>query len=289
MDRSRAGSEVLEGSIKEGVGVLQPSTVAPFLKWAGGKRWFVEKCAHLIPLSFRNYIEPFLGSGAVFFHVAPRHGFLSDKNAELVETYQVVRDDWESVLDELTIHHRKHSASHYYRVRSSKPRLSVKKAARFIYLNRTCWNGLYRVNKHGSFNVPVGTKLNVILPTDNFAAVAGLLRKMTIHSCDYLDAISRAEKEDFLFVDPPYVTKRHNGSFIKYNEKLFAWNDQIALRDALVGARRRGAKILATNANNKVIRRLYENDFDVTTATRSSVISGANEGRGRCSELVIRA
>ena len=281
MEISRSDSEVETASIN--------GRVAPFLKWAGGKRWFVETCARLLPQSFGRYIEPFLGSGAVFFHLSPANGVLSDKNRQLIETYEAIRDDWQGVLKELSWHHERHCRVHYYDIRNQRPRSPVRRAARFIYLNRTCWNGLYRVNLDGKFNVPIGTKTNVVLPTDDFAAVASLLRPMTLLVADYREAISNAKKGDLLFVDPPYVTKRHSGAFIKYNERLLSWDDQVALRDCLIEAKRRGARIVATNANNKAIRRLYEDDFEIIAASRSSVISGDPEGRGRRSELVIRA
>jgi|SRR5579864_133812 len=261
--------------------------LTPFLKWAGGKRWFVEKRATLLPAKFDRYLEPFLGGGAVFFHMTPRAGILSDKNPELIEAYQTVRDSWEAVFAELLVHDKKHSKTYYYSIRDRKFRSSIRRAARFIYLNRTCWNGLYRVNLRGAFNVPIGTKTKVVLPTDDFAAIASLLRPMTLAVADYKETIAVAKKGDFLFIDPPYVTKRHSGAFIKYNEKLFSWSDQIALRDCLVAAKNRKAMIVATNADNKVIRRLYENDFNIATASRASVISGDAASRGRRSELII--
>ena len=261
--------------------------VVPFLKWAGGKRWFVEARPRLIPTTYNTYIEPFLGSGAVYFHVAPTKGILADNNEALIETYAAIREDWEAVVDELRIHHEQHSKQYYYKVRDQRPRIPARRAARFIYLNRTCWNGLYRVNLDGKFNVPIGTKTNVLLPTDNFEGVARMLDTVVLLTGDFQKTIELAGKGDFVFVDPPYVTKRHNGAFIKYNEKLFAWDDQIALRDALVQAKKRDVKILATNSNNKVVRRLYENDFNVSTTSRSSVISGTAASRGRSSELII--
>jgi len=263
--------------------------VVPFLKWAGGKRWFVQSYASHFPHSFNRYVEPFLGSAAVFFFLSPENGIIADRNSELIETYRAVRDDWRAVSQLLEEHNSKHCKSYYYKLRDKySPRSSVRRAALFIYMNRTCWNGLYRVNRNGKFNVPIGTKSNVVLATDDFQAVAELLRGMTIKVADFKKTIALAGRGDFVFVDPPYVTKRHNGSFIKYNEKLFAWEDQVALRDCLALASQRGAKILATNANNKLIRRLYEQEFDVATVSRGSVISGDVGSRGRCTELLIR-
>jgi DNA adenine methylase len=130
----------------------------PFLKWPGGKRWFVTHYADLIPRAFGRYVEPFLGSGAVFFHLKPKKALLADSNSELIETYKAVKHDPDSVLAHLRRHHRDHCHEHYYQVRDAMPRTPTTRAARFIYLNRTCFNGIYRVNLDGTFNVPIGTK-----------------------------------------------------------------------------------------------------------------------------------
>ena len=158
---------------------------SPFLKWAGGKRWLTETLYNLPLPPFTRYIEPFLGSGAIFFHLRPSQSVLSDLNRELIDTYCAIRDDWRAVFRRLVIHQDKHSKSYYYRVRSTEPADKDERAARFIYLNRSCWNGLYRVNRAGKFNVPIGTKTQIVLPTDNFSDVANILTHTQLHAGDF--------------------------------------------------------------------------------------------------------
>ncbi|MFC1537059.1 DNA adenine methylase [Pseudomonadota bacterium] len=262
-------------------------SVPPFLKWAGGKRWLVSSHSHIFPARFNRFIEPFLGSGAIFFSLKPEAGILSDVNPCLVETYQTVKsfpNEIQSLLEEA---HLRHSKDYYYQVRSDVPDDSISRAARFIYLNRTCWNGLYRVNRKGEFNVPIGTKDNVLLDTDNFAAVSKLLKNVEIINCDFEMTINRASEGDLLFVDPPYTVKHNNNGFVKYNENLFSWDDQVRLRDALLNAKHRGVQIISTNADHQSIHELYDNGFEIRPISRSSVLSGDASFRGKVSELLI--
>lgn len=175
--------------------------VVPFLKWAGGKRWLTAAHSNIFPSHFKHYYEPFLGSGAVFFSILPSEATLSDINPELIACYSAVRDNWSSVKSHLEIHHEKHSKEYYYLVRQEKPRELAARAARFIYLNRTCWNALYRVNLKGEFNVPIGTKTNVLLDTDNFEEISNYLRRATIANLDFEKVIDRAEKDDLIFAE----------------------------------------------------------------------------------------
>lgn len=261
----------------------------PFLKWAGGKRWLVADYPKLFRFWDERYIEPFLGSGAAYFHVRPARALLSDMNKSLVRTYCALRDDWSAVLASLQSHAERHSRQYYYEIRDDDRELGdAEEAAKFIYLNRTCWNGLYRVNKQGRFNVPIGTKESVILGSDNFSATADLLRNAEIICCDFEETIDRALEEDFLFVDPPYTVQHNLNGFIKYNQHLFSWNDQIRLRDALIRADRRGARILMTNADHESIRDLYGGVFHLESVSRSSVLAGRGGIRGGVTELLIR-
>lgn len=259
----------------------------PFLKWAGGKRWFVHNHIDVLPDNYNRYIEPFLGSGAVFFSLSPDQAILSDINPELIDVYQAIKHDWQKVERYLVQHHNRHSHDYYYKIRASKPRKLHTKAARFIYLNRTCWNGLYRVNMLGKFNVPIGTKSNVLLDTDDFASVSMALANVTLSVCDFEITIDKAQSGDLIFVDPPYTVKHNHNGFIKYNEKLFSWDDQERLCNALVRARSRGASIVMTNANHPSVRKLYKNDFKLRKVLRPSVISGRPEHRKTTSELIV--
>lgn len=259
----------------------------PFLKWAGGKRWLASAYAELLPASYKRYYEVFLGGGAVFFSMRPKQATLSDLNEELIECYSVLRDEWESVVDRLHHHQNHHSKDYYYEVRSSKPRLLANRAARFIYLNRTCWNGLYRVNLKGEFNVPVGTKTNVLLEADNFEKLSALLKKTELLAADFEEVIDKAHSGDFIFADPPYTVRHNFNGFVKYNEKIFRWEDQVRLRDCLVRASNRGCFVLLTNANHPSVIELYENDFELISLSRNSVIAADSKNRGMYEELVV--
>lgn len=259
----------------------------PFLKWAGGKRWLASAYGDLLPANYNRYFEVFLGSGAVFFSMRPTQATLSDINEELIECYSILRDEWQNVVEQLQHHHLNHSKDYYYEVRGSKPKLLANRAARFIYLNRTCWNGLYRVNLKGKFNVPVGTKTNVLLGTDNFEELAALLKKTELLAADFEEVIDKACSGDFIFADPPYTVRHNLNGFVKYNEKIFRWEDQVRLKDCLVRARNRGCLVLLTNANHPSIIDLYENDFELISLSRSSVIAADSKNRGMYEELVI--
>ena len=251
----------------------------PFLKWAGGKRWLAETFCELQLPAYSRYIEPFLGSGAVFFNIRPAQSVLSDLNHALINTYRAIRDDWASVVFGLEAHQARHSRAYYYRVRSSQPTDKFERAARFIYLNRTCWNGLFRVNSNGQFNVPIGTKSQVVLATDNFKDIAALLANARLHAGDFMWAIDQARGGDLVYVDPPYTINHDKNGFLKYNQRLFAWEDQVRLHKALLAARRKGAFIIVSNAHHKSIRDLYRQTFRVITLRRFSRISGTNAGR----------
>ncbi len=260
----------------------------PFLKWAGGKRWLVDNHLYLLQTEYNSFIEPFLGSGAAFFKLTPQSAILSDKNADLIETYIAIKQDWKKVKSKLNFHHNRHSKDYYYKVRSSRPRDPAYKAAKLIYLNRACWNGLYRVNLKGQFNVPIGTKTNIVLESDDFEKTAALLSNTQIFNCDFETSIDKAKSNDLVFVDPPYTVKHNHNGFIKYNEALFSWDDQIRLRNCIERAIGRGAKVLVTNANHDCIKELYKNIGNKINLTRASVISGKSNYRGKYEELVIK-
>lgn len=261
--------------------------LVPFLKWAGGKRWLIPHAEAIFPTTYDRYIEPFLGGGAIFFHLQPGKAILTDLNSELIDTYRAIRDDWRLVRRYLATHQKHHSPSYYYEMRAAKPRSVAARAARMLYLNRTCWNGLYRVNLKGEFNVPIGTKTSVLLETDNFPVLADLLENSTIEHKDFEWAIDQAGEGDFVFVDPPYTVKHNLNGFIKYNETLFAWADQIRLRDAVDRAVDRGAKVLVLNAAHESIKGLYS-AYDFEEVSRTSVLSGDPTYRGKFDELMVR-
>lgn len=263
--------------------------LAPVLKWAGGKRWLVgREASEFVPLEFERLVEPFAGGAAVFFHLAPKRAWLNDINADLIDTYRALAGEWEAVVQRLGHHQKRHGSSYYYEVRSSRPRSLAGRAAKFLYLNRTCFNGLYRVNLKGEFNVPVGTKSAVLLDEDDFPEVSVRLRRTKLTSWDFEKVINRVGRGDFVFADPPYTVRHNLNGFIKYNEKLFSWADQERLREALFRAKSRGAQVVLSNADHESIRELYRGAVDIRAVARRSVMAAQSYDRKLTTELLIR-
>lgn len=261
----------------------------PFLKWAGGKRWLVQSGQLLKPARFDRLVEPFLGGAAIFFGLEPETALLSDVNPELVHLYTTVRDDPDGLAHVLRWHHEKHSKEHYYKTRAKSYKDPIWRAARTLYLNRTCWNGLYRVNRDGAFNVPIGTKTAVISIEEDFSEIARVLARARIRCCDFEGTIEESGSGDFLFVDPPYTVKHNMNGFIKYNEQIFSWDDQIRLREALEGAIQRGASVVVANADHASLRELYIDSFDYTPVSRMSVLAGKSTARTATTEALFSA
>lgn len=260
----------------------------PFLKWAGGKRWLVSGHGELFRTGSRRLVEPFAGSAAVFFHMEPESAVLADANVELVETYCVVRDDPSGVETALREHQARHSADHYYEVRSQSPGSPVERAARLIYLNRTCFNALYRVNRRGEFNVPKGSKDSVVHKDDDFVLWSRVLAVAEIVAQDFELTISNAGAGDLLYVDPPYTVKHNNNNFVKYNEHMFSWSDQERLARCLAAAAERGALIILSNADHESIIELYPDDvWNQMVVGRHSVLASSSSRRRPTTELVV--
>lgn len=233
-----------------------------------------------------RYIEPFLGGGAVFFHLSPSSAILSDVNPRLINTYRAIQQDWEAVWNELKRLQVKHSKEFYYEERSRNRKTMHTRAAQFLYLNRTCWNGLYRENLTGKFNVPIGTKTQVVMPDDDFEGTSKVLQNATLGNCDFEETLLEARKGDLVFLDPPYTTAHNTNGFVKYNQNIFSWDDQVRLQRCAIAAKRRGAKVVLTNANHQSILELYSDVGEPEIVSRSSVISGKNSARGSTTEVL---
>jgi len=259
----------------------------PFLKWAGGKRWLVQHYAGFLPRRFNRYIEPFLGSGAVFFYLLPHRATLADSNVELVDTYRVLKETPQKIHNRLKLFQERHCPDFYYRIRTSIPNNPIERAVRFIYLNRTCFNGLYRVNRHGIFNVPMGSKTVIEFPDGYFEGVSAALRHAVLRVSDFEAIIDQAKTGDFLYVDPPYTVMHNNNNFIKYNANLFSWDDQIRLASAIKRAANRGALIMLSNADSRSVRMLYRHFGNHYHLERSSMLTSNSEFRGKTTELLI--
>lgn len=266
-----------------------PNQISPFLKWAGGKRWLAMYYAYLFPQTYDRYLEPFLGGGAVFFFLHPSTAILSDSNAQLIECYQQLRDNPTEFGKHMRRHQRQHlnDDAYYYAIRAKSMRKPLTRAAQFLYLNRTCWNGLYRVNLNGIFNVPKGTKTRVVFDEESFDEYAEVLQGAKIKCSDYEKTIAMAKKGDFLFVDPPYTVKHNFNGFAKYNETIFSWADQIRLRASLAAASERGVKILLCNAHHESVLELFSDLGTTHVLNRRSIIAGEPTYRSAVTEIAI--
>ena len=262
---------------------LDRARATPFVKWAGGKRGLVPEIVKLLP-EFEDYWEPFVGGGAVFFALDSRirKAHLSDINLDLMLTYKMLLKRPEDVVSALREHERKHNARHYLHVRNKQhdQQDPVLLAARFIYLNKTCYNGLYRVNKHGRFNVPIGRhKKPLICDADNLMAVSQVLKKAELSVCSFDEIKPKAG--DLVYCDPPY-----DGTFTGYTGAGFDDSDQKALRDACETWQGDGVKVIVSNSNTDLIRRLYE-DFTLREVSMPRNINSNGDGRGKVTELLI--
>lgn len=261
----------------------------PFLKWPGGKRWLFRRFGNELSFEHGKLFDPFLGGGSSFFHFQPNSAILSDINSDLINTYTIMRDYHQMLSNLLVQHQERHSTEYYYQIRNTEDHMNpIERAARFIYLNRMCYNGMYRVNKHGRFNVPIGTKNNCIYDIDLFEQYSELLKRATLEVCDFSYSINIAKNNDLIFADPPYAYKCAEEGFSYYNNSLFSWEDQIRLCKALSEARDRGATVFATNSYNEKVIEIYQNyRFYIVPILRHSSISGKTQSRRMQTELLI--
>jgi len=244
----------------------------PFVKWAGGKNQLLPELDSLIPSKFNRYFEPFLGGGAMFFHLVSDKNmtftaYLSDTNEELIKTYKVVKESVEELIEALTKHQKgydKNPSEYYYRLRDLiQPKNDVEIAARFIALNKTCYNGLYRVNKNGKFNVPMGRYKNpLICDSGNLRNVSSVLRysKAEIQCVDYRKMLLKADTDDFVYMDPPYDPVSSTSNFTAYTHQGFGDEDQLNLKKTFLELNHKECKVLLSNSDTPFMRELYS-DF----------------------------
>ncbi len=262
------------------------NSTKPFLRWAGGKTWLIKYLDKIIgEIKFKNYHEPFLGSGAIFFALHPTNKiYLSDLNRELIETYATLRDmpqDIINILEKL-----ENTEECYYRVRSETELEPAKKAARFIYLNQTSYNGIYRVNLKGIYNVPYGYRDKPFLEKERLTIASYYLQSATIACDDFNMCQANISENDLVFLDPPYTVSHNNNGFIKYNQKLFSLDDQIRLRQLVDIIKEKNAYYILTNAAHPVILEIFDAGDRVIELSRASLIGGQNAKRGQVSEYI---
>jgi DNA adenine methylase len=261
------------------------SPLKPLLKWPGGKRFLAPLISEQFVASrARRYVEPFAGGAAVLFEIEPKRALISDTNSELMNLYAVVRDQTAQLLARL----RKfqNSETEYYRVRSSRPRSAIERAARAYYLQRLSFNGIYRENLAGEFNVPYGQKRHLAcFDKVEILGAAAVLARCHLSAQDFRVTLSRVGEGDFVYIDPPYTVTHNDNGFIKYNSRLFSWKDQIDLAQEATSAARRGAHITVSNANHHEVKRLYR-AFKYDEVVRTSKIAASSWARRKISEAL---
>src|SRR5579859_6602129 len=240
----------------EPISQVAKKRIQPLLKWPGGKRGLCESILSLFPREYGRYWEPFLGGGAIFFALNPPTASLSDKNEDLIETYSVVRDEPNKLIQKLR--RMKNSEGDYYRIRANRPADSVAKAARFIYLCTLAFNGIHRYNLRGEFNVPYGFKTHLsVCDSQRILACSAKLNRKTLRHGDFESILEGAGEGDLVYLDPPYTVAHNNNGFVKYNASIFSWQDQKRLAKAAKGARERGCYVIVSNADHSCVRELY--------------------------------
>jgi DNA adenine methylase len=265
----------------------------PFLKWAGGKTQLLPQLAQFYPRkgTVARYVEPFLGSGAVYFHfkamVQPKRALLWDNNRELVESFQAVQADVGQVLKLLRKHQKQHSKEFFLAMREKMPQSPASKAARLIYLNKTCFNGLYRVNSRGSFNVPFGRYKNPGIFNEEWLRRASeALANAKIEARDFRFLELHAKKGDFVYFDPPYHPRSTTSYFTAYTRESFGEGDQRELADLYRALDKKGCMLMLSNSDTPLIRELYK-DFSIREVSARRNINSRAERRGPICELVV--
>jgi DNA adenine methylase len=267
---------------------------APFVKWAGGKGRLLSQLRPLLPsgAARMRHVEPFVGGGALFFSRRPERALLTDINPALVDTYRAIREDVDRVIETLAELAARHSKERYYQVRESYNRrvklAAPRRAAMFIYLNKTCFNGLHRVNRKGEFNVPYGSYSNPrILNEDGLRSASQALRAAQLECASFEALLEHAKPGDFIYFDPPYEPTSPTASFTSYSQGGFSQQDQDRLCQVFRALDRRGCKLMLSNSDVPFIRHLYR-DFQLDTVAAPRAINCDPAKRGKVTEIVVR-
>ncbi len=270
--------------------------VLPIVKWVGGKRQLLEDINNVLPRSFNTYFEPFLGGGAVLFNLQPKKAIVNDLNKELINTYNVVKNNVEELIINLSKH--KNESAYFYNLRdidrtnNFKELSNIDKASRFIYLNKTCYNGLYRVNSLGEFNTPYGNYKNPnIVNAPTLKAVSEFLNcnDIKFYSCDFEQILNMTKKGDFVYLDPPYDPISETSNFTGYNESGFNRDSQLRLKIMCDELDKRGVKFLLSNSATEFILNLYGDNHNYTIKQISAkrYINCQANKRGSVKEVLV--
>jgi len=283
------------------VNTLITKKYQPFIKWVGGKRGLLKQLLPLFPKEFKNYHEPFLGGGAVFFelyslgYLEDKKVYLSDINSELVNTYNVVKNNPIDLISNLEIYKEKHSKDFYYETRAldREDRFlkisELERATRFIYLNKTCFNGLYRVNKKGYFNTPIGSYKNPnIADKDTILSASSALQNAVIINQSFAKVIENSDKDDLVYFDPPYYPLNVTSSFTAYDSNCFLEDAQFELFEVFDTLSDEEVKVLHSNSDTTFIKDLYKK-YNINLVTANRFINSKSNGRGKINEVLIRS
>ena len=266
---------------------LKEERIKPFLRWAGGKSWFIDHLGNLLDgQNFTNYYEPFLGGGSIFFSISVTDAVatLSDANRELIDTYIAVRDNVEEVIQYFATY--ENTSDFYYKLREKEPTDPFERAARFIYLNHTSYNGLYRVNRKGKYNVPFGNRKSDTIDVEEIRKASQALVGANLISGDFENRGDVIQEGTLVFLDPPYTVSHNDNGFIQYNQSIFSIEDQERLANYIQFIMDRGAYFILTNAAHNAIREIFADCGHSMLVERQSLIGGKKAKRGLTSELV---
>lgn len=272
----------------------------PFVKWVGGKRQLAKQFRDLNlypPEAFNpqkaTYFEPFVGGGAMFFDLMPKKAVLSDMNPELVITYNIIKNDVKELIKKLKVHQKNNNKDYFLEIRAKdfKKLKDVDVAARFIYLNRTCFNGMFRVNSSGQFNVPYGKHKNPLICDEiNLCRVSEVLKNVKILHQDYKNVLKKAKKGDFIYFDPPYYPVNQTSSFTSYVKESFLEKEQTELRDTFFELHKRGCFVMLSNSDTPFINKLYADigkKITIKPVFAGRAINSRGDKRGKVKEVVV--
>ena len=270
--------------------------LSPVLKWVGGKRQLLDIINPLIPKNISTYVEPFVGGGAVLLDLKPKKAIINDYNAELINVYKVIRDNPQELMLLLEKHQIKNNENYFYEIRSLDREdsyddmSSIEKAARIIYLNKTCFNGLFRVNQAGQFNSPYGSYKNpniVNRPAVSAMSIYFNNNNIKIMQGDYKQALKGLRRGSFVYLDPPYLPISTSSSFTGYTEGGFTIEDQKELKRQCDRLNERGIKFLLSNSDHKIIKELYQ-DYNIITVKARRAINSKGNKRGEINEVLVK-
>jgi len=264
-----------------------------FIKWAGGKKQLLKQFKPYFPKKINRYFEIFVGGGAVAFYIIknkkPKYVFLSDINEELINCYMVIKEDVEELIKLLKEYKKKHNKKVYYEIRAEDPKLlsDISRAGRFIYLNKTCFNGLYRVNSKDGFNVPMGSYKNPsIVMEKELREISKLLKDVEIKVMSFEDIIKLTKKGDFIYLDPPYYPLKKGKSFTTYTKGNFLEEEQKQLAEVFSKLDKKGCKVMLSNSDTKFIKDLYK-DYPIKKVKANRMINCQGSKRGKINEVVV--